>query len=105
MAHKANTNFKFNEELRSSSRLQDKGYFDKSMDDDPDDIIVFMKDNVNQTVTMKKIQRCKVCLKIPNPNCLCKQKSASLRSNISGVSQMSFYGDASYGLGGRQVNN
>ena len=103
MTQKENNDLKFNEELRSTNTLQDQCNYDQFVRGDSNEIIVIMKDNKNQSVTMKKIQRCKVCLKIPN-NCLCKQKGASLRSNMSGVSQISFYSDASYGLGRHQVN-
>ena len=103
MTHKENVGPKFNEELRSTIKLQDQCHYDQFVKEESDDIIVILKDNKNQAVIMKKIQRCKVCLKNPN-NCLCKQKGASLRSNMSVVSQMSFYSDASYGFGRQQVN-
>ena len=103
MAHRGNSDFKFNEECRAAINLEEQCSFDQFMDDDSDDFIIFTK-NRNQEVTMKKLQRCRVCLKIPASNCLCKQKAASLRSNMSGVTQMSFYSDASYGTGRHQVS-
>ena len=104
MASKDDSMEKFNESRRRVSHLQDQCNFDQFMDDDSNDIIVIMKDNKNQSVTMKKVQRCKVCLKIPEANCLCKQKCASLRSNMSAVSQISRYSDMSYWKGRQKVN-
>ena len=104
MASKDDSKVKFDEPSRRVSHLEDQCNVDQFMDDDSNDIIVIMKDNKNQTVTMKKVQRCKVCLKIPGANCLCKQKCASLRSNMSGVSQMSHYSNISYGKGRQNVN-
>ena len=104
MASKGDSTLKFTESSRRVTHLQDQCNFDQFMDDDSNDIIVIMKDNKNQSVTMKKVQRCKVCLKIPGANCLCKQKCASLRSNMSGVSQMSHYSNISYGKGSQKVN-
>ena len=64
MTNKDNENMRFNEGRRAVNHLQDQSHFDQFMEDDSTDIIVIMKDNKNQSVTMKKVQRCKVCLKI-----------------------------------------
>ena len=104
MASKDDSKEKFTESSRRVSHLQDQCNFDQFMEDDSNDIIVIMKDIKNQSVIMKKVQRCKVCLKIPEANCLCKQKCASLRYNMSGISQMSRHSDLSYGKGRQKVN-
>ena len=104
MTHKDNENMRLNEGRRAVNHLQEQSHFDQFMEDDSTDMIVIMKDSKNQSVTMKKVQRCKVCLKIPDSNCLCKQKGASLRSNMSAVSQMSHCSDVSYGGAGQKVN-
>ena len=79
-------------EVRSTKvvpNFQEKLNFDHLMDEDSNDIILITKDKESQSVTIKKVRRCNVCRKVPETNCICKQKSCSLRSNMSVVSKMS----------------
>ena len=103
MARKGYPQGNFNEVSSRVNHLQDKCNFDQFMDDDSNDIIVIMKDNENQSVTMKKVRRCKVCLKIPDSNCICKQKSCTLQSNMSGISEISNYSSKNHRKGRQKV--
>ena len=89
MARKDFPEVRCDETTRVVHNLQEKSNFYHFIDDDSNDVILIMKDNENQSVTMKKVRRCNVCRQIPETNCICKQKSGSLQSNISEVSKKS----------------
>ena len=101
MANRDYPEVRFDETTKAVHNLQEKHHFDHLMDEDSNDIILIMKDKESQSVTIKKVRRCNVCRKVPEINCICKQKSCSLRSNMSVVSKMS---QVSYREGGEKVN-
>ena len=55
------------------------------MSDENEDVIIVVKDDDNKSITIRKVQRCRMCQKIPGTNCICPQKTKSLLSTRATV--------------------